>query len=277
MPILIGGQFMKNNLTDLREAFIINLLSNTKTMDTNNLLKNLNQFTKEYSNENNLISDKYKNFKEVSPYTLSLLLKDLREEKIIERDTVEKKEGRGPPRYTYRLVDSEDAFFKSNKKIAIFFSEKESDKLNLYKKYFKSPYVQYFVDNILFETFQSVLIEKNSDSTKFTGEEKKLLSKLFKISTKAVNKALSIIENYKISNTNEIQISVLDKDSLIAQIVYSFIEDIDTQESPITFEIKSTITFNSNSVQTTKKLETTGHLNTEDNKIELTRKRDFIQ
>jgi DNA-binding PadR family transcriptional regulator len=269
---------MKNNLTDLREAFIINLLSNTKTMDTNDLLKNLNQFTKEYFIENNFISDKYKNFKQVSPYTLSLLLKDMRGEKIIERDTVEKKEGRGPPRYTYRLVNNEDAFFKSNKKIAKFFSEKESDNLNLYQKYFKSPYAKYFIDNILFETLQSILIEKNSDSTKFTDEEKNLLSRLFKISTKAVHKALSIIENNKISrNKNEIQISVLDKDSLIAQIVYSFIEDIDTQESPITFEIKSTITFNSNSAQTTKKLETTGHLNTEDNKIELTRKRDFIK
>lgn len=269
---------MKNNLTDLREAFIINLLSNNETMDTNELLRNLNQFTKLYFIENNEKFDKNKNFKEVSPYTLSLLLKDLRGEKIIERDTVEKKEGRGPPRYAYRLVDNEDAFFKSNKKIAKFFSEKETDNLNLYKNYFKSAYAQYFVDNILFETLQSILIEKNSDSTKFTDDEKNLLSKLFKISTKAVHKALSIIENYKISrNTNKIQISLLDKDTLITQIVYSFMEDIDTQESPITFEIKSTINFNSNNSQTTKKLETTGHLNTEDNKIELTRKRDFIQ
>ena len=189
-----GGLIMRQNLTSLRRMTVIQILSDTKKWNTQDLIKRINEVQKDYLEDE---SDKFKpiKLKNINNATISPILRDLREKGIIETETIpkEEKKGRGPGGDRHWLIKDISVFFRIIKEstsiipgfdITItrispaFFISREFYKFGI--EFINSEYGKSFINQEIIQMFE------RSGGMKFSEERSKIVLKIIETFPSAI-------------------------------------------------------------------------------------------
>ncbi|EKF86851.1 hypothetical protein [Methanobacterium formicicum] len=215
--------------TSLRRFLVIKTLLNGKKWDTQSLLKKINstyffRFQQEYSLETEEM-----NLEKLTDPMLSKILKDMREDKIIESEPMPQKSGRGPSGYQHWLVNDLEVYFEVLLEFLSFadwleYREIQLD-LHTYNRsiFLNSVYGQKFINMDLFKFFKSKIgIDVNEKS-------KRWVLKILKISPSA----LKTFYGYVMGTAEYLELfhivaDDLTKEIFLSRIVSAFIKDLTT-------------------------------------------------